>query len=358
MKKQKITIKHIARVMGVTPATISKALRDSSDIALETRQRVKQLAEELGYQPSLMARSLVSQKSNLLGVLVPDLRISFFSQIVRGMYKSARNFGYETIIMVNDESSENEKRNLDFLNAMHVDGILINAVPGKENNGLIQKLMDQGVAIVAYDRTIDGMNVSSVTIDDESAAFQVMEYFIRNNRKHILFLGPVRTLSVARGRYRGYRKGLEKYQIAYDGNLVVPCEVDDVDAWAKMRQKLREVPHIDAVMCVGGLIAYGAGRAIIQSDRSIPEDVMLAEFGDNSVVHRLGVPFVTIDQSPYEMGCQSIELIVETIENKIRQQPYKKKVIDIRLIEYLKAHWYSLAGEVDSHLITCNQEAL
>lgn len=336
MKNKKVTIKNIAEAMNFTPATISKALRDSSDISEATRERVKKLAAEMGYQPNIMARSLVNQKSCLLGVIVPDLTISFFSEVVRGIYEHARLHGYEAIIMVNDENIENEKRNLNFLSAMHVDGILINAVPGEDNNGLIQNLIDHGIAMVAYDRTIDGLDVSSVTIDDEVAAYHVMEHFITKGRKTILFLGPTKTLSVARGRYRGYRKALDDFGLSYKPELVVPCDVDDEDAREKMMRKLTELPDIDAVMCIGGLIAYGAGRALMQAKKSIPEDVMLAEFGDNAIVHRLGVPFVTVNQSPYQMGRQAVDLVVEHLDNKITKQPYKHLTIETKLIEYKK----------------------
>src|SRR4030066_1972765 len=104
----------MAEIMRMTPATISKALRDGNDISDSTKKKVKKLADELGYQPNLMARNLVKRRTHFIGVIIPDLRISFFSEVTRGIYELSREMGYESILMVNDYSSENEKRNLDF----------------------------------------------------------------------------------------------------------------------------------------------------------------------------------------------------------------------------------------------------
>jgi DNA-binding LacI/PurR family transcriptional regulator len=336
LQKDKVTIKNIAQHLGLTPATISKALRDSSDISEKTKIRVRRLAEEMGYQPNLMARSLVSRKSNILGVIVPNLTISFFSEVVRGIYEHARLCGYETIILVNNEKYENESRNLDFLHALHVDGVLINAVPGGNNNQRLKNMIKHGIQIVAYDRGVDGMNLSAVAIDDEKAAYQVVRTFVSRHRHRIMFFGPTTTPSVARGRYRGYRNALDDLGIPYDPALVVPCEIDDNLAYFNMKTVLKEGVRPDAVMCTGGLVAYGGGKAILESGLNIPDDVLLAEFGDNSLIHRLGVPFITVNQSPYEMGCRSVDLIVDQIGHPAQGQQARRVIIETRLLEYQK----------------------
>lgn len=333
LQSKKITLKVLAEMMGVTPATISKALHDSSDISSETRKKVKKMAREMGYQPNILARSLVRQRSSLLGVIVPDLRISFYSEVIRGIYENAWPRGYEPIIVVNDEHVDQEKRNLEFLYSLNVDGILIDAVPGSKNNDLLKTVSERGIHIVCYDRIIEELDFSSVTINDEAAAFKIMQFFVENNRRHILFLGPTKELYVAKGRFRGYCKGLEHFKLPFLSELVVECRVDDFNnAEMAMQKALCSGIKIDAVMAVGGLVAYGAGRAILKAQLAIPNDIYLAEFGNNNIVHRLGVPFVTIDQSPYEMGTQAIGLIIDQIENRIASKPSKHLIIDTRLI--------------------------
>ncbi|MBN1481387.1 LacI family transcriptional regulator [candidate division KSB1 bacterium] len=331
-KSNKVTLRDIANIMGMTPATISKALRDGNDISEETRQKVKKVAEEMGYRPNILARSLVQRRSFMLGVVVPNLRISFFSEVTRGMYERARERDYEAIIVVNDEISENEERNLEFLSALGVDGILIDAVPGENNNPVFERLIKRRIPIVAYDRYIDGMEFDSVTIDDEKACFDVVEYLVQQNRKNILFLGPTEKLFVARGRYRGYLKGLDFHNLPFEKRLVVPCDLDPADAESKMAHTMASGLHFDAVICVGGLVAYGGGQAILKSGRSIPEDVMLAEFGDNDVVARLGVPFLTVYQFPYEMGQKAVDLLLELVESTEPRSTCKHKIINTKLV--------------------------
>ncbi|HPG39660.1 MAG TPA: LacI family DNA-binding transcriptional regulator [bacterium] len=329
---KKVTLKHIAKIMGMTPATISKALRNSNDISKETQAKVKELAEQLGYRPNLMARSLVSSKSYLLGVIVPNLRISFFSEVTRGIYEQARRRGYEAIIMVNDENFENERRNLEFLTSLAVEGILINAVPGTQNYEFMKSISDRGIPFVSYDRSLDDLNFHSVTIDDENSAYRVIENLVGKGRRNILFLGPTDTLSVARGRYRGYRKALENFGIEFEPQRVVACEIDEIDANNKMQKVLDSRIPVDAVMCVGGLVAYGAGRAILNAGLSIPNDIEITEFGDNDIVARLGVPFLTVYQFPYKIGGTAVDLVVDLIEKpELIQQPLHK-VIRAKLI--------------------------
>ncbi|MBN1895576.1 LacI family DNA-binding transcriptional regulator [bacterium] len=333
MRSKKVTLKMIAEQLGMTPATISKALRDSTDISEETKRRVKEVADNLGYHPNLMARSLVQRRSYLLGVMVPDLRISFFSEAVRGIYERAREKGYEAIIVVNDEDLENEERNLKFLAALPVDGILINAVPATTNCRLMQRMRDQGIPFVSWDRTIDGFDTSSVTIDDEAAAFEVMEYFVKNGRRDILFLGPTDHPSVVRGRYNGFCKGRNLFGIPERADRVATCKIDYEAARDTMQRVLESGIRPDAVLCVGGLIAHGAGRAILDAGLRIPQDILLAEFGDNDVVARLGVPFVTIHQFPLEIGRRAVDILLEEIDLKPRPHAYHHEIIPAKLLE-------------------------
>jgi DNA-binding LacI/PurR family transcriptional regulator len=332
MRNKKVTLKRIADRLGMTPATISKALRDSSDISLKTKETVKRVADEMGYHPNIMARSLVRRQSYMLGVIVPDLRISFFSEAVRGIYERCRMRGYEAIIMANDDDIETEKRNLQFLSSLPVDGILINAAPGTENNGLLKSIHDQGIPFVAYDRLIDEFDTSSVTIDDEGMAFKVVEYFVQNGRHSIVFLGPIDQPSVARDRYKGYLRGLQEFGIRHVPEWTAASRIEIDDANRVMGDLLDSGLQPDAVLCVGGLIAYGGGRAILQRKLRIPDDILLAEFGDNDIVARLGVPFVTVNQSPYEMGNRAVDLLLDEMTHKSKPNPLKHVIIDGKLI--------------------------
>jgi len=331
-KRKKATLKSIADTIGVTPATVSKALRDSSDISGEMRRKVKNLAQKMGYRPNLMARTLINKHSNLLGVIIPDLRISFISEATRGIYEQARKRGYVAILMVNDEEPENERKNIEFLSDLHVDGILLNPVPGKKNYPLYQELMDEGIPVVCYDRKLDCFDFHSVTIDDRDAAFKLTTRLIQEGRKKIAYLGPTDSFSVAVERFQGYAAALSAMGLELDSSQVVATGLDIRDSYLATKNLLSSGTKIDAMVCIGGLVAFGAGQAVLESGLTIPEDVILAEFGDNTIVTRLGVPFYTIDQNPYAMGQTAVDLLLESIEQKGAMPAPRHILIETQLI--------------------------
>ncbi|MDZ7261291.1 MAG: LacI family transcriptional regulator [candidate division KSB1 bacterium] len=335
-KKKKVTLKGMAHRLGVSTATVSKALRGSSDISRDMQKRVKKLATELGYRPNLMARTLIYRRSYLLGAIIPDLRISFFSEVTRGIYEQARLRGYVAILMVNDEKPENERRNLEFLSDLHVDGILLNPAPGKLNFDMYKRLVEEGFPIVCYDRKLDEFGFSSVTIDDRQAAFRLTSELIKRGRRNILFLGPKSGISVAEERYQGYLDALNDSNIPFNPELVVHSELYAEDSYRVMEGVLTNGLKPDAVLCVGGLVAYGAGKAILEFGLSIPGDIILAEFGDNDIIARLGVPFLTINQNPYKIGQLAVDLLVDEIENE--PSPAKHIIVDTKLLYHELGH--------------------
>ncbi|MBN2011278.1 LacI family DNA-binding transcriptional regulator [candidate division KSB1 bacterium] len=329
-----VTLKTLAKILKLNPSTISKALRDGTDISENTRNIVKQKAEELGYQPNIMARTLIKKHSNIIGVIVSDLRISFFSEVTRGIYEKARQFDYETIIMVHNGDNELEKRNLKFLAALNVDGILIDIVPGSKNKELLKNINNRGVPVVCYDSTVDELEISSVRNDDEKASYDVVEYLINNGRKDIVFLCNIVNIKYVKYRYNGYQKALADNGIEFRPDYVIACNFNWDDVNLKMTRFLNSGKKFNGIVCVGGLAAYEAGRAILDYGLLIPKDVLLAEFGDNNIVHRLGVPFVTVNQFPFRMGQKAVEMIVDIINDNAKEQPEEHIFIDTKLIHH------------------------
>lgn len=314
--KKKVTIKDIAKAIGVDPSTVSKGLRKQSDISVEMQKKVKNFADKLGYRPNLSAKSLISKRSNILGVIIPDLRISFFSEATRGIYEEATKNGYETILLVHDENFENEKRKLEFLSDINVDGILLNAVDETTNLDLYKKLHSEGIKIVCWDRKLVKSKFNSVTINDKKAAFELTSKFIEKGRKKIMFIGPNRGIPVARDRYEGYLLALKEYGIPIDKKLILATERTFKDAHNALYDVLQKGIDIDAIICVGGLIAYGVGNAILESKLNIPNDILLGEFGDNNIIARLGVPFYSVNQNPYKIGKESVDLLIKCLNNE------------------------------------------
>jgi DNA-binding LacI/PurR family transcriptional regulator len=331
--RKKVTLKDVAKLLAVTPATVSKALRDTDDISQKMKEKVKNAAKQLGYRPNILARSLISNRSKILGVLIPDLRISFFSESVRGMYEEASRKGYETILLVHDEKAEKEKEKIEFLSDIHVDGILLNAVGGKDNYWLYEKLSEEGIKLVCWDRKPDGLDYRSVTIDDKKASYDLTTKIIHKGREKILFLGPNTGITVAKDRFEGYKSALKDNGILFNPDLVVQTFRNSADSYKKMDCFLNKKIKIDGVVSVGGLITYGAGKAILEHKLSIPDDVILGEFGDNDIVSRLGVPFYTVNQNPYKIGKVSVDLLIKLIESKENDDYFQDIIIESEVLE-------------------------
>ncbi len=331
--RKRVTLKDVAKVLSITPATVSKALRDSSDISYETKEKVKKVSQELGFRPNLLARSLINNRSRILGVIIPDLRISFFSEAARGMYEEASRKGYECLLLVHDENKNKEKKKIEFLADIHADGILLNAAGGEGNYNLYKKIYDEGVKIVCWDRNLEGLGFKSVKINDMEASFKLTSKLIEQGRNKILFLGPNTGLRVLEDRFQGYKEALEKGGIEFNPKLVIKSFRSVEDSYNKMITVLEKGIEIDGVVSIGGLITYGAGKALIEKKLAIPNDIILGEFGDNDIVYRLGVPFYTVFQNPYEMGKASTDLLIKMIESKKEYEEFEDIIIDSEIIE-------------------------
>ena len=312
--KKKITIKDIAKEIGVDPSTVSKGLRKQSDISVEMQKKIKRFADKVGYRPNLLAKSLINRRSNILGVIIPDLRISFFSEATRGIYEEATKNGYETILLVHDENAQNEKRKLEFLSGINVDGILLNAVDETSNLNLYKKLYSEGIRITCWDRKIKNSNFNSVTINDKKASFELTNKLIENGRKKIMFIGPNTGIPVAQDRFEGYLMALKENKIKIRKNLILETERTFDSAHNTLYNAIQNGAELDAIVCVGGLIAYGAGNAILESKLRIPEDILLCEFGDNDIISRLGVPFYTVNQNPYKIGQEAVNVLIKCLK--------------------------------------------
>lgn len=334
LKKEKVTLKFLARELGLDISTVSKALNSKPDIAKSTCERVKRFAAEVGYRPNLLAKGLINKRTHMLGVIIPDLRLSFYSRVLEGIQQSAEENGYMPILLLNDDNEQIERKNLEFLASLPVDGILIDAAPGKQNVALMNNIAQQGIPLVFYDRYIPEVNSSRVTIDDISAAYDLTMSLAKAGKKKIAYMGPTEGMSVAVDRFSGYRNALAAAKIPFDEELVLQCKIDEKDSKFYIRNLLDNGILPDGLLCMGGLVALGAGETMLKAGYAIPGDFLLAEFGDNDIVARLGVPYRSVNQSPFEIGRSAVNLIREEIEHNRDLDEFRHLIIPSVLIEH------------------------
>ena len=321
-----ITLKTIANELGITPSTVSKALRNATDVSRETREKVRQLAEKLNYQPNLMAQNLLRRKTNTLGVIIPSLKTTFFPEVVKGIYSKASEYHYKVILMVTYEDVESEKKYLDFLSSFSVDGILISVTQETSDLTVFKRLQQRCFPIVFFDRYVSGLESPVVQVDDDRGAECVIRHLIQGGRTKIAYLGPTEIPTVGSQRFQGYQNGLGAFDLPLDENFVIPCKIDEHDSYLTFKRALKTFSQLpEAVFCMNDYIAMGAFRAIQEAGLSIPQDLAIAGFGDCVETSLLPVPITTVHQPAFEIGTKSVELLIREIE--LCEEPHESEHI-------------------------------
>ncbi len=307
--RKRVTLKTISEKLGVSPATISKALRDSSDISDEMKRKVRKLTEEMGYHPNLMARSLVQKKSNIIGVIIPDLNISYYSDLVQFIYENLQQRGYESIVMFHHEDPEKERKNLEFLISLQVDGLLISVTNGNKNVDKLKRILYEGIPVVCYDRKPNCVDFSHISVNDYRETKALVNAFVEQGRKHLAYIGIINGDDVTIPRYQCFCKILKEYGLAFERRRIIECLPNMNDAEQKMKAAIQKGIEFDGLICAGGFFAFGAGRAILAEGLKMPDDVLLAEYGNNNIVQRLGISYLSIDHSPDLIAAESVNLL-------------------------------------------------
>ncbi|MCK4689585.1 MAG: LacI family DNA-binding transcriptional regulator, partial [Candidatus Marinimicrobia bacterium] len=243
MKKRQVTIKDIAKKLNISPSTVSRALRDHPDISTQTKKRVNSLAEELDYQPDSIAQSLKKRRTNLIGVIVPEIKHNFFSAAISGIEEVAYRAGYAIIVSQSNESYDRECVNVRALISNRVAGLLISISQTTEISDHFKLLERQGIPFVFFDRVCEDIEASKVVVDDFHGAFKAVEHLINSGYKRIAHLAGPKHLSISQCRLNGYLSALKKHEIPYDENLIVHGGLNEEDG-IKGFQKLLKLDQL------------------------------------------------------------------------------------------------------------------
>jgi LacI family transcriptional regulator len=317
-----VRLKDIAQDLGLSVVTISKALRNHPDIAEETRNRVLRRVRELDYQPNLMARSLVTGRSYLVGLVVPGLMHPFFAEIARSLSSVIGNFGYSLILSSSEEEPALEAREMQQLTARRLDALVI-ASSGMDRTPF-DRLESHGVPYVLIDREIPGLAANFVGVDDAAVGRIATQHLIEGNRRLIAHIRG-RTNSTGMRRFEGYRQALMDAGLAYSDSLVVArsnVDIDSVRMGAEaMRILLKRKPRPDAVFAYNDPLAIGAIHAILEAGLRVPEDIAVIGCGNLHYNSSLRVPLSSIDQHSNTIGEHTANILLRTIESKSKLAP-------------------------------------
>ncbi|MGC9197375.1 MAG: LacI family DNA-binding transcriptional regulator [Acidobacteriaceae bacterium] len=316
-----IRMKDIAQELGLSVVTISKVLRNHPDIAEETRERVMKRVRELDYQPNLLARSLVTGRSYLIGLVVPSLLHPFFAEIAKNISAAVGAQGYSILLSSSEEEPLLEAREIQQLTARRLDALVI-ATTGADRS-IFDRLVTNRTPFVLIDREIPGLSANFVGIDDEAAGRVATEHLIQLGRRRIAHIRG-RENSTGVRRFEGYRKALEKAGLEFCEDLVIPRSNVDVDSTRMgeeaMHLLLKRKPLPDALFAYNDPLAIGAMNAIFEAGLRIPQDIAVIGCGNLHYDALLRVPLSSMDQRSAQIGERTAEVLLRMIGSRKEQQ--------------------------------------
>jgi len=331
MKAPQITIKDIARELGISPSTVSRALKNHPDINLDTKLHVHELAEKLHYRPNTIALSLRNRSTLTIGVIVPELVHHFFSTVMSGVEKVAHQEGYNVIICQSKESAEQELKSTQALFQSRVDGLLISVAKETENFDYFSEVIDNGVPIVFFDRIAPGLDADRVIVDDFQGAYNVVEHLIKGGCKRIAHLAAPQNLLIGRNRQFGYVDALRKHHLPVEEGLMIQCDNRE-SAITETINLLSQPNPPDGIFAVNDLTASGVITAVRKMGLRIPEDVAIAGFSDGLIAQVTDPQLTTIEQHGYEIGEMAAQLLFQRIKNPDAIKESVTKLIRTHLV--------------------------
>jgi DNA-binding LacI/PurR family transcriptional regulator len=329
MEKQ-ATIKDIAKQLNISISTVSRALRNASDVKPETKRAVLQRAEELKYEPNRLAISLRERQTHTIGVIVPNLDY-VLSMMVRGIDEVALEAGYTVMVCQSNESFGREIVNARRLLDSLVDGFIISVSSETKSFEHFKKITERNLPLVVFDRVTPQLAAPSVRLDNEEGGFLATEHLIEQGYKRIAILAGPKNLGISNKRMQGYLNALKKYKIKKDDSLIVHCDFNQEYAYTATKELLSHKKKPDAIFTISDRMAIGAMLAIKELGLKMPEDIGLVGFNNEPVTSLVTPQISSIDMPAFEIGKAAAKLFIETVHNS-EEMPHDEIVLKPKLL--------------------------
>lgn len=315
MKSSQVTIKDIARSLGISASTVSRALKDHPDISPKTKKAVKELAEQLHYEPNAIALSLRNANTRTIGVLIPQIVHHFFSSVVSGIEDIAHQSNYTVIFAQSNEDSEKEKKIVQTLLSKRVDGVLASVSKTTTDFSHFYEINNNHIPLVFYDRACNIPNTDRVIVDDYTGAYKAVSHLIEMGCKRIAHLATSQELHIGRNRKNGYIQALKDNGIEVDEEIILRCDTDQ-HAQKCIPYLLSLQKKVDGIFAVNDLTAMTAMSIIKRSGYSIPEDIAVAGFSNSLYARMMDPPLTTVEQQGFIMGQKAAIMLIERIQSE------------------------------------------
>jgi len=301
----------VAKRARVSVATVSAVLNDSAFVSADLKSRVQAAVAALGYQPNLLARSMARQKTQTLGMIVPDIANPFFPEVVRGAEDVAHGAGYTLLIASSDNDVAKEEVYLRLFLAKRVDGVILTKAPGRMPRELQQAFAKAGVPVVLLARTVAGFVTDAVELDDKGAAYDGVTHLLRLGYQRVAFVGGLHGASTSRKRLEGYKAALRAANVPLEPALVTEGDFRVESGYRAGLDLLKCRP--EAVFIANYLMTVGFMEALRQYRLRCPEDVALVTCDDYPWMDSFSPRLTTIDLPKRELGAAAAQLLVERI---------------------------------------------
>ena len=315
MKNKAITLSDIAKKLNVSTVTVSKALREHPDISPKTTKLIKKVAEEMGYTPNLVARNLSARKSNTIGVVVPKIAHFFFGSIIEHIYDIAFEHNYEIILTVSQENAEREKRHLQTLLSMKVDGILISITQETKNYDVFETIKNRGVPVVFMDRTPQLKNVNTVAVDDYGGSYKAIEHLIKLGYTKIGHFAGYTDINIGRLRSLGFRDAMKDHGLDVNPDWIIEGGFGEQYGYKAFMNLYQSKNLPEVIFTVTYPVALGVYMAAEEVGMKIPEDIDVICFGNAKMQSLLSPPLSCVDQPTDKLAHKAMEVLMENINN-------------------------------------------
>lgn len=315
------TIKDLARKLGVSPSTVSRALRDHPDISPATKRRVAEAAQKYNYHPNQLAQSLQKKRSNTIGVIVPEIRHHFFSDVISGIEEVAYDHGYIIMVCQSHETLAREILNVQALVANRVAGLLMAISSETTRFEHLFGVIRQNVPLVQFDRVVEELDTGKVVVDDYAASYGAVEHLIRGGYRRIGHMAGQEGLSLNLHRFEGYRDALAAHGLSLDErfHLHGGYREEDGREGAERYLAMGELP--EAILAINDPVAVGLYTRFKEAGVRIPDDVALVGFSDTPEAALLDPALTTVFQPAHDMGRTAASLLLRQFEEGAAYTP-------------------------------------
>jgi len=326
------TIKDIARELNISKSTVSRVLRNCHDVSEDTRVKVCNLVEKLNFEPNSIAKQLKQRKTFIIGVVIPSLRIPFYSMAICGIQKVASTKGYNVMICQNEDSSDVEAENIISLMKSKVDGLLISLAANTSNFSHVEILKEKKIPIVLFNRVNPQLNLPMVSVNDYKGAYMATEYLISRGNLKIAFISGPSKLKLCQDRLKGYLDCLTHNAYPIRESLIFESNFNSSngETIAKVMMMLPIKP--DAIFCISDSVAFGVLKYLKMNKISVPGDISVMGFTNEPLAEFVEPGLSTVAQPIIEIGENAAHLLLDILEKKKDQRIENSIIIDPCLI--------------------------